>query len=62
MPFKKYNDPDEMKSKYVHEPRDKKEEMDKRDAELDNRNSMRTGSMDQLSKFWDSLINKIMKR
>ena len=62
MAFKKYNDPDELKSKYVHERRDKHEEMEKRDNDLDNHNSMRTNNMDQLTKFWDGIINKMMHR
>lgn len=62
MAFKKYNNPDEMKSKYVHEKRDSQEEMQKREADMDNRNTMGTNGMDQLSKFWDSIVNKMMNR
>lgn len=62
MAFKKYNNPEELKSKYVHERRDKLEEMEKRDNNLDNHNSMRTNNMDQLTKFWDGIINKMMHR
>ena len=62
MAFKKYNDPEEMKSKYVHERRDNQEELRKREAGMDNRNNMGTNNMDQLSKFWDNLVDRIMNR
>ena len=63
MPFKKYNNPDELKSKYVHEHRDNYDEAQKRYGEYNNRNFLRTFDMDQISKVWDSIIEKrLVKR
>ncbi len=62
MPFVKYTDPDEKKSKYVHERRDTHEEIRERMNDLNNRGNMRSFDMDQISKVWDSIINRIMGR
>lgn len=62
MAFVKYTDPDDKKSKYVHERRDIQEETNDRMKDLNNRGNMRSFDMDQISKVWDSIINKIMGR
>ena len=62
MPFKKYNNPDELKSKYVHEPREKHEALHVRLDEFNNDDAMKTQGLDQISKIWDSIIDTVMGR
>jgi hypothetical protein len=59
---KKQKQPEEMKSKYVHDKRDSVEKLEERLKDSDNQNFMKTFDMDNLSKMWDNIINFRMKK